>query len=231
MGAMITYGSYVARDQSIPRSSFLICLFDTLVAILACIIMFSIIFAVPEAEREATFSKSATILFTTLPRMFYELPLGTVLAPLFYILVSFAALTSTIALLEVVVAYFVDVRGWGRRKASGLVAGSIFLAGTPAALSLGAVDGLTSWSPFGDRAVGVFSVYDYTVSNWFLPIGGLLVAVFTGWFLKSAVFKDELELGHGPVKIFPVALFCLRFVGPIAICWILWSVIQGRSFA
>ncbi len=231
MGAMITYGSYVSRDESIPRSAMLICIFDTVVAILACIIMFSIIFAVPEAERASTFSKSATILFTTLPRMFYSLPLGTILAPLFYILVSFAALTSTIALLEVVVSYFVDVRGWARRTASGAVAAAMFLAGAPAALSLGANAGLTNWAPLGEKAVGVFSVYDYLVSNWFLPVGGLLTAIFAGWFLKSAVFKDELELGHGPFKLFPIALFCLRFVGPIAICWILWAVIGGRSFA
>lgn len=231
MGAMITYGSYVSRDQSIPRSAALICIFDTVVALLACIIMFSIIFAVPEAERASTFSKSATILFTTLPRMFYSLPFGSILAPLFYILVSFAALTSTIALLEVVVSYFVDVRGWSRKVASGAVAAAMFLAGTPAALSLGAHEGLTNWAPFGEKAVGVFSVYDYTVSNWFLPVGGLLVAIFAGWIIKPSVFEDELELGHGPFKLFKAALFCLRFIGPIAICWILWAVIGGRSFA
>ncbi|MEM9408405.1 MAG: sodium-dependent transporter, partial [Acidobacteriota bacterium] len=70
-----------------------------------------------------------------------------------------------------------------------------------------------------------------TVSNWFLPVGGLLVAVFAGWIIKPSVFEDELELGHGPFKLFQVALFCLRFIGPIAICWILWAVIGGRSFA
>ena len=231
MGAMITYGSYVSRDQSIPRAAFLICLFDTVVAILACIIMFSIIFAVPEAERAGTFSKSATILFTTLPRMFYSLPLGSILAPVFYMLISFAALTSTIGLLEVVVSYFVDVRRWGRTQASIVVTAAIFLAGVPAALSLGAHTGLTNWAPLGEKAVGVFSVYDYLVSNWFLPVGGLMVAVFAGWIIKPEVFKDELELGHGPFKLFSVALFLLRFVGPIAICWILWAVIQGRSFA
>ena len=132
LGTMITYGSYVSKQQSLPRSGLLICLLDTVIALMACVIMFSIIFSVPEAERATTFSKSATILFTTLPRMFYELPFGSILAPLFYLLVSFAALTSTISLLEVAVAYVIDSFGWARRKAAVVDFGWLRLRGNPA---------------------------------------------------------------------------------------------------
>ncbi len=231
MGAMITYGSYVSKKQSIPGSTFLICLFDTLIALIACVIMFSIIFSIPEAERATTFGRSSTMLFTTLPSMFYALPLGGLLSPVFYLLVAFAALTSTIGLLEVAVSYFIDARGWTRKKATLFCGAAIFALGVPSALSLGASNGLSSFNPFGSLATGVLDTFDYTVSNWFLPVGGLLTAVFVGWMLKPELLRDELEEGHGTFKAFGLWLFLLRFVGPVAILWILWAVIGGRSFA
>ena len=226
MGAMITYGSYMARKHSIVRSSYSVCILDTLMGMAACLVMFSIIFAVPAAERAATFSKSATILFTTLPRLFYDLPLGSVLAPLFYLLVGFAALTSTISLLEVVVAYFIDVRRWTRRKATLGAGSAVFLLSIPCALSLGAVPSLSS---FG--LGGVFVTLDHLASNWLLPIGGLLIAVFTGWFLDRKFTQLELEEGHGPFRLFGVWRFLVRVVCPVAILWIVWAVIGGKSFA
>jgi len=226
MGAMITYGSYIGSKSSIPRSAAVVCLFDTLMGMAACVVMYSIIFSVSEAERLATFSKSSTILFTTLPRIFYELPLGSVLAPLFYLLVGFAALTSTISLLEVVVAHFIDARHWSRRKAT-LVAGSaVFLLGIPAALSLGASPTMGS---FGIG--GVFNTLDYAASNWMLPIGGLCIAIFTGWFLDSRITRAELEKGHGAFPLFGLWRFLLRVVCPLAIVWIIYAVVGGKSFA
>jgi NSS family neurotransmitter:Na+ symporter len=233
MGAMITYGSYVSDKQSLPRAGLLICLLDTVIALMACVIMFSIIFSIPEAERATTFSRSATILFTTLPRMFYALPFGALLSPLFYLLVAFAALTSTISLLEVAVAYVIDSFGWARRKAALVVGLGVSALGVPAALSLGASEALSSWAPLGSEspAVGVFGVFDYTVSNWFLPVGGLLTAIFAGWVLKPELLRGELELGNdGAFRLFKVSHLLLRFVAPIAILWILWSVIHGRTF-
>ncbi len=233
MGAMITYGSYVSKDQSIPRSALLVCIFDTIVALLACVIMFSIIFSVPEAERAGTFSKSATILFTTLPRMLYALPFGTLLSPLFYMMVAFAALTSTISILEVTVAFVIDSLGWARRQAAVAVGTLIYLLGVPAALSLGANETLTTLDapliPAGNE--GIFGIFDYTVSNWFLPIGGLLVALFAGWVVTDRIAKPELELGNGPFKWYGAWRFLLRFVAPIAILVIIGAVLMGRSFA
>lgn len=230
MGAMITYGSYVARSHSIRRDTALICLLDTVIALMACVVMFSIIFAVPEAERATTFSRSGAILFTTLPRMLYALPAGVLLAPLFYLLVAFAALTSTISLLEVVVSYFIDHRQWSRMKAV-VVAGSVMAAtGVLAALSLGANGALTSWAPFGQRNAGVFGVMDYFASNWMLPVGGFFIALFAGWFLSSKVTRDELETGGGRFDLFPLWRFLLRFVCPLAIGWIIFAVIRGQAF-
>ena len=231
MGAMIAYGSYMTSKQSIPRSAVAISLLDTLVAIMACIIMFSIIFSVDAAERATTFGKSATILFTTLPRMFYEMPLGVVLAPMFYLLIGFAALTSTISLLEVVASYLIDRRGLNRRAASLVSGGAIFLFGIPSALSLGASGALSTFAPLGERTEGFFGTMDYTVSNWILPTGGLMTAIFVGWFLSSRISRKEIARGDREPRWFPVWQILLRFACPIAILWIIWTVIGGRSFA
>ncbi len=233
MGAMVTYGSYMSSRQSIPRSAVTICLLDTLIAIMACVVMFSIIFSVDAADRASTFGKSATILFTTLPRMFYEMPLGVVLAPLFYLLVGFAALTSTISLLETVASYLIDRRGFSRLRACLVTGGVIFAFGILSALSLGASGALSSFAPFGERAEGFFGTMDYTVSNWILPLGGLFTAIFIGWFLSSRESKAELAEGHGDVSRWYVLWrgVLLRFVCPGAILWIIWTVIGGRSFA
>jgi NSS family neurotransmitter:Na+ symporter len=232
MGGMITYGSYLSKNHSIPRSTLLVCIFDTLVALLASVIMFSIIFSVPEAERAATFSKSATILFTTLPSMFYSLPFGNVLSPVFYLLVAFAALTSTIAILEVVVAFLIDSFGLTRRRAALTAGVGIFLLGLPAALSLGASPSLSSFTIpfFPDGTAGFFGIYDYAVSNWFLPVGGLLIAIFTGWLIPDRIARPELELGHGRFRLYGAWRFLLRWLAPIAILWVIVAVIGGRTF-
>ena len=113
MGAMLTYGSYMRKHDSIPRAALTICALDTLIAIMACIIMFSVIFSF---DFEVT--KSSTILFTTIPVVFYQLPGGAIVSGLFYLLVAFAALSSTISLLEVVSSYAIDELGWQRRRAT-----------------------------------------------------------------------------------------------------------------
>ncbi|MEM9290754.1 MAG: sodium-dependent transporter [Acidobacteriota bacterium] len=229
MGAMITYGSYVSRKDSIPRAGLTICLLDTVIALMASTIMFSIIFSIDAAERAETFGRSATILFTTLPRMFYELPGGSIIAPVFFILVAMAALTSTISLLEVVVSYFIDVRKWSRRKSALVVGGLIFAFGLPSALSLGAVPALGALQ-LGPHQ-GFFTIADYLASNWILPLGGLGIAIFTGWVLLPSVTREELNQGHGAFKLYGLWLFLLRVVCPLAILWIVWEVINGRNFA
>ena len=228
MGAMVTYGSYVSRKNSIPRSALLVVSLDTLVGLMACFVMFSIIFSISPAERE-TLGAGAGILFTTLPRMFYDMPGGVVLAPLFFFLVAAAALSSTISLLEVVVAYFIDNRGWGRRRATVVMGGLIFLLGVLCALSLGANATLTEFTILGETA-GIFNILDYTAANWLLPLGGLLTALFVGWVLSDALTRTELEEGHGTFRLHAAWKWSLRVVCPVAVGAILIAVMAGRTF-
>ena len=231
MGAMIIYGSYLSREDSIPRATVMVCGLDTLIALMASVVMFSIIFTVPVAERGDTFSDSAIILFTTLPRLFYGLPGGAIMSPVFYLLVVFAALTSTISLLEVVVAYFIDRLGWSRRKATSIVGAGIFALGVPSALSLGANETLSTMKPIEAAGAGFFSLFDYLATNWMLPVGGLLIAIFAGWFLKSHLTRDELEQGHGPLATpHRIWQWSLRVVVPAAIIWVIAAVIGGKTF-
>ncbi|MBN2103697.1 sodium-dependent transporter [bacterium] len=230
MGAIITYGSYMTKKESIPRSAAMVCLMDTLIALMACVVMFSLIYSVPAVEREQ-FSSSIGVMFTTLPKLFYGLPGGIFLAPLFYILVAFAALTSTISLLEVVVAFFIDQLNWHRVYATLVMGLTIFAFGILSALSLGALTGLSAWQPLGDKSKGVFDTLDYLASNWFLPVGGILIAIFVGWVLPKVFSRKEVEKGHGSFHLHGLWIFLLRFVAPAAIGWIVYSVIfLGKSY-
>jgi len=228
MGAMLTYGSYMQRESSIPRSVVEICVLDSLMGILACVIMFSIIFTF-----DLEISQSATILFTTLPTVFVKLPLGGFVCGLFFVLVAFAALTSTVSLMEVVSSFAIDTLGWPRRRATLTMGAAIAAFGVLSALSLGGSATLSRFNLFGkDSTGGVFSSLDYLSANWLLPIGGLLIALFVGWVLNPRESREELEEGHGPLGgRYTFVQFLLRFVAPLAVGAIIFSVIfLGREY-
>lgn len=223
MGAMLTYGSYMRRQNSIPRSVVEISLLDSLIGVLACVIMFSIIFTF-----DLEVSQSATILFTTLPTVLVQLPLGNLVIGLFFLLVAFAALTSTVSLLEVVSSYAIDELGWTRRRATLSMGAAITVFGMLNALSLGGSEALSSLNLFGrESTIGLFSSLDYLAANWMLPVGGLLIALFVGWLLAPREVREELQEGHPrPLgRGFGFLHFALRFVAPLAVAAILFSVI------
>ncbi len=226
MGAMLTYGSYMGRKESIPNAAVTIAFLDTLIAIMACVVMFSIIFSF-----DFDVSRSSTILFTTLPVVFFKLPGGAVISALFYLLVAFAALTSTISLLEVVASYAIDELGWARRRAALTAGAAIFVFGMLSAISLGGNQTLSAINLIGrSSTAGVFGTFDYLASNWLLPVGGLLIALFAGWALSAATTRDELETGHGRMTLFAVWRFVIRFVAPAAVAAIIVSVILGAEY-
>lgn len=226
MGAMLTYGSYIGKDISIPRAAFQISLLDTLIALIACVIMFSII-----NSSGIDVSKSSTILFTTIPTVFAQLPAAGFFNAIFYLLIGFAALTSTISLLEVVSSYAIDDLAWSRRRASLTMGSVIAVFGVLNALSLGGNATLSSINLVGrDSTAGMFGTMDYLASNWFLPVGGFLIALFVGWVLGVRSTRDELEKGHGEFGWFKLWHLLIRFVAPLAVGAIIVSVILGREY-
>jgi NSS family neurotransmitter:Na+ symporter len=231
MGAMITYGSYLQRKGSVASASMTIVLLDTLIAIVATVIMFSVIFSVP-GIKEQIGKSTAGMLFVTLPNLFYtDVPFGSFLGPLFYILVSFAALTSTISLLEVVVAYFIDEHNWPRPRATLLCTLAIFAISITCALSFGAVSGLSSFEIFPDKK-GVFDNLDHLASNWILPVGGLFITLAAGYAMTRESSQAELVDGETPGWFnFGAWRLFIRFVAPAAVAAIIIAVILGRDFS
>ncbi|MEX2465506.1 MAG: sodium-dependent transporter [Gemmatimonadota bacterium] len=224
MGAMITYGSYLDRHQSVVKASAVIVTLDTVIALVASIIMFSVIFTVAGMTEQVSGS-TVGMLFISLPQLFYTVvPFGTLLGPLFYVLVALAALTSTISLLEVVASYVIDEHGVGRHKATLACGSVVFLFTILSALSFGAATGLSTFEIFEGKP-GWFSTADHFVSNWMLPTGGFAIAVAAGWFMTREDTRAELEDGTEPGWFhYGAWRFFIRFIAPAAVAAIIIAV-------
>lgn len=201
MGTMITYGAYVDIKQSLPKGSIAIAGGDLAYAVLAGLIIFPIVFSV---GLEPT--SGAGLVFMALPNAFEAMPLGSLFSGLFFIVLAVAALTSAISILEVPVAYAVKTWRWSRKKAVWWVGLMCFLLGVPSALAVG---GPLS-SMIGDKSF--FDWMDFIASNIIMPIGGMIVTIFTGYAWKRA---GEAAGLHGPM--YRVWMFLLRYIAPFLI--------------
>jgi NSS family neurotransmitter:Na+ symporter len=200
MGAMITYGSYMKREANLARDAVIISVLDTLIALMAGIAIFSLVFHYGMEP-----GQSVGLIFKTLPVLFAET--GPIISIPFFVLLSFAALTSAISLLEVVVSYFVDERGWRRTPSTLLLGGVIWLFGF---LSANA-----GWTiPFRGKPTGFFDIFDFVSTNYMLPIGGLLTCLFVAWVMKET---DKIEEFGSSGQLYKALKFVLRFVTPIAV--------------
>lgn len=206
MGTMITYGAYVDKRQSLGVGTMAIGLGDLLYAFLAGLIIFPTSFAFGIEP-----SEGPGLVFVALPAAFAAMPFGSFFGGLFFILLAFAALTSTVGLLEVPVAFVRDKFGWSRGLAVTAVTLLLFLIGIPSAISVGgAVDGLQ----FGEKSF--FDWMDFICSNILLPLGGLIVTIFVGW-----VWKNKAEEAGLTAAWFRVWLFMVRFIAPILVVLVL----------
>ena len=229
LGAMVVYGSYLDKKESIFKSALWVVVLDTLVALLACIAMFTIIFSVPGLPERVSGS-TIGMLFITLPDLFYTtMPGGLILGPLFFVLVAFAALSSTISLGEVTASLFIDFWGWARPRATIVTTSIVFVGSVLCALSLGA-HGLLSSFEFFEGKNGVFSTLDHFAANWMLPCGGFLITLFVGWKLGRKACMQELGLSRSNF-FFTVWLWIVRIVAPAAVLILLISVIMGKDFS
>ncbi len=217
MGAMITYGSYLPKTADLAASGTWVALFDTGIALLAGFMIFPALFALGGNP-----SSGPPLIFEVLPRVFEQMPLGAVIAAVFFILLSIAALTSTVSLLEVPVSYFVDERRWSRKKSVWVVGGLAFAIGLPAALEPSS-PALQSISFMG--ATGFLGVMDLIWGNFSLAVGAMLLCIFTGWVWGFRNAGDELRQGGimtaGLVTVWGVFV---RFLCPIFIFLVLLSL-------
>lgn len=199
MGAMITYGSYLESHESLPRSVAMISVLDTGVAILAGLVIFPLVFTFGLEP-----SAGPGLVFITLPKAFAMMPASSFLAATFFLLLIFAALTSAISLLEVVVAFLVDEFGVARGTAAFSSGTLIFVLGIPSAVIPG----------FLDRV-------DALATYWMLPIGGLFIAAFSGWSLQGSEALGAYGSGASSAVGYELWRFCVRFLAPLAVATIL----------
>lgn len=218
MGAMITYGSYLPKTANLRVSGISVAIFDTGIALLAGFMIFPALFALGKDP-----ASGPTLIFEVLPAVFQEMPLGGLVAVLFFILLSIAALTSTVSLLEVVVSYFVDERRWSRKKSVWVTGAVAFLVGLPSALSQGAVEFLGSMTLAGSTSF--LYVMDFIWGNLSLAIGAMLLCIFVGWVWGVAKAGAELGQGGG-VTAGSVRLwgFFIRWICPVFILLVLLNL-------
>ncbi|MBU0983182.1 MAG: sodium-dependent transporter [candidate division Zixibacteria bacterium] len=200
MGAMITYGSYMNRDSHIVRDAITISLLDTVIALLAGIVIFSLVFSYGLEP-----NVGPGLIFHTLPVLFAET--GPWVSVPFFVLLTFAALSSTISLLEVVVSYFVDERGWNRKAATLVMGAVIYVLGLLSAIAVLKV-------PFRGSEQGFLDILDYISTNYMLPIGGLLTCLFSAWIIKDQVRREEFGSAGLAYKAF---VWTLRLITPVAV--------------
>jgi NSS family neurotransmitter:Na+ symporter len=203
MGAVMVYGSYLQRHVSIGRTAFYIALADTSIAILAGLAIFAIVFAHGLAP-----AAGPGLVMLTLPIAFGNMPGGAVIGSLFFVLLIFAAWTSSISLVEPAAAWLTERMGLSRARACVAIGFAVWLLGVAVVLSFGA------WSEVRLFGLGIFDALDYLTSNVMLPLGGLAMALFAAWVMKLAHAEEELAL---PPALFRIWRFVVRFVTPVAI--------------
>ncbi len=207
MGTLITYGSYVSKKENLGSTVTQVTIADTLIAMLAGIAIFPAVFAFgidPES--------GPGLVFVTLPNIFQEMAGGYFFALIFFILLGIAALTSSISILEVVVAYLKEELNLTRKKAAVFAAIVITMMGVLCTLSFGAMEDVTIFK------TTFFDLMDFTASNVLLPLGGLLIVLFIGWYLGSSRTREEVSNENTlRVRYFPAYIFLIKFVAPIAI--------------
>ncbi|HPG39367.1 MAG TPA: sodium-dependent transporter [bacterium] len=224
MGAMITYGSYIARKENIPVAAGYVCLFDTLIAIIAGLMTFPALFAMglrPDASGPG-------LVFVLLPTIFAKMPGGFIFGAGFFLLLTLAALTSTISLLEVAVSYMVDEWKWKRLRAVVLMSGLAFIIGIPSALSQGASQWLSSLPLVH---LSFLDLANVLLGNYSLTVGAFLIAIFVAykWGIKST--RQEIEAEGNVFHFGRIWSFLIRFICPVAILIIfIYIIITGDFF-
>ena len=218
MGAMITYGSYLPKKEQLAPAGVAVAFFDTSIAMLAGLIIFPAIFSFGHNPQAG-----AGLVFQVLPSIFHSLPAGTFFAVAFYALLGIAALTSTISLLEVVVAYFVDEKKWKRERAVWTVVGVLARAGHPVRAVAGGQRRRFSKFIAGK---GFLDIQNILWGNISLAVGAVLICLFVGW--KWGTDSAEREIGRLPLA--DVWSVCVKFVCPIAIVAVLVYLLVTGDF-
>lgn len=215
MACMVTYGSYLKKDENLVKNAIIVPLLDTLVAVMAGFVILPAVFAFGFNSQGGP-----SLVFVTIPAVFTTMgpSIGIIFSVLFFILLTIAAVTSSISMMEISVAYFIEQRQWTRKKAVILTSIVVFIMCIFSSLSNGALSGISI------GGMNIFDFYGYLTSNLLLPLGGMLISWFVGWKLGKQNAINEVTNNHS-IK-FPLVnlwIFLLKWVMPIIIFLIFLS--------
>ena len=210
MGAIMVYGSYMPGKASIATTTFTIAFMDTLVALVAGMAIFPIVFA-NGLEPGA----GPGLVFISLPIAFGQMPGGVLFGTLFFVLLTFAAWTSAISIIEPAVAFLVENRGMKRKRATGVVVGLAWALGLLTVMSFGGW-GFEFEFAGAKKTDGIFDILDITTTNFMLPLGGLAISLFAGWVMTGEDTADELATTarSGGYRVWRMLV---RFVAPAGV--------------
>lgn len=208
LGCLITYSSYFKKDTPLLKTAGIMASLDTLVAILAGVIIFPAVFTFGMEP-----AAGPRLVFEILPSVFNHLPGSAIWSTLFFFLLFLASLSSTISMSEISIAYLVDELSMSRRKATTIVIVTAMILGSLCALSFGSLSGITIFN------LTFFNLFDYVSSNILLPLGGMFISIFVGYILDRTVVMKELAPDSTRRGLFGARLvvFCLRYIAPICI--------------
>jgi NSS family neurotransmitter:Na+ symporter len=219
LGLMITYASYAGSDINLKEVAITSIIADTAISFLAGIAVFPIVFA-----HDLDPASGPGLMFLTLPLAFAQMPLGTIAAFAFFILLFVAAFASAISLLEIIVSWLHRRLSIGRPTATALAASACFVTGIATVLSF---NDWQDWYPLsgleGFRTATFFDVLDHATSNILLPLGGLAISLFAGWAIPQRFLVEELRLSQQAAAMLR---FALRYVVPLSIAAIAVSSLR-----
>ena len=214
MGILITFGSYMKKDVAIESSTVQVEIFDTGIAILAGMMMIPAVFVFSGGNPHAL-NKGPSLMFVTMPKVFAEMAGGRVIGILFFVLVLFAALTSSIALTETAVATFSDQFGWDRLKGTGLTALIMVVLGSLSCLGYGPLASVTIIGmPFLD-------FFDFITNSVMMPVAAVMICVLVNRYMGLKAVEDEVKTDGHPFRRKGVFNFMIRFICPLFVLIIL----------
>lgn len=220
MGIMITYGSYMKKDNNLESSVRQIELFDTGIAFLAGLMIIPAVFAFSGGDRNAL-NAGPGLMFMTLPKVFASMKLGGIIGTIFFVLVFFAALTSAISLMETIVSIFRDKFGWGRKGASIFVTILSLALGIPSSLGFGPLS-FISW-----MGMSVLDIMDFISNSVLMPIVAFFTCIFIGFVIKPKTLADEVKVTDGTFKAEGMYTVIIKWIAPIFLVIILGSSVAS----
>lgn len=215
MGIMVTYGSYVKAEDHIEKSTRRIEIFDTLIAFLAGLMIVPAVFAYSGGD-EAALGKGPSLMFITLPKVFNEMKFGSVVGAAFFLLVLFAALTSSVSVMEAIVAGIDDKFKIGRKKATVICYLYMIVIGVLCSLGFGVLSNVTIFN------LSILDFLDFVSNSVLMPIVGMMTCILVGFVLKPELIISEVEL-NGPFKMKKFYAVMVKWIAPICIFAILIS--------